>query len=245
MKKSLLVSSLGIALAAVSTNALADVKVRGGVASGNYEFIVSAPGFGSSTIKSDYTPLTVGLTVVQDNGWYLDGSYSGGGGKHDGWNPKQNFTHSDLALVAGKNFSLSDSGTGGSFYLGFKSGSTTMEYPASSGGDDVFTASGVVLGGGLGFPIASGTAGFIGVNLGVGLMNGKYESPGISSSALKADNTVGASFGLSYTYPISSRLGLAADYKSNAYKYKFDIFGTPVDVDEKLNTVGVTLSYAM
>jgi len=243
MNKSLLISSLSIVLAAVSTNALADVKVRGGVASGSYEFKVPDAGF---TAKSNYTPVTVGVTVIQDNGWYVDGSFSTGGGEHDGNDPapKENFKHSDLALVAGKNFAMSDSGTAGSFFVGLKSGSTTMEYPAGIG-DDVFTASGVVIGGGLGFPIAGGSAGFFTANLGVGLMNGKYESPGFSSSTLKADNTVGTSFGLGYIYPISSQLGLAVDYKSNVYKYQFDIVGTNVDVDETINTIGATLTYAM
>jgi len=245
MNKSLLISSLSIVLAAVSTNTLADVKVRGGVASGNYEFKVTSP-FGGGIVKSDYTPVTVGLTVIQDNGWYFDGSFATGGGEHDGNDPapKERFNRTDLALVAGKNFAMSDSGTAGSFFVGLKSGSTTMEYPAGIG-DDVFTASGVVIGGGLGFPIAGGSAGFFTANLGVGLMNGKYESPGFSSSTLKADNTVGTSFGLGYIYPISSQLGLAVDYKSNVYKYQFDIVGTNVDVDETINTIGATLTYAM
>jgi hypothetical protein len=105
--------------------------------------------------------------------------------------------------------------------------------------EETFTTSGLVFGGGASFPVAGGSAGSVGVNLGLGLMGAKWEdTTGWSRNSTTA---VGFSFGASYTFPITSNFGVTADYKGNAYSYDFGKNGVPFTVKETISSLGASL----
>lgn len=238
MKKSLLVSGLFVATALVSQSALAEVKLRAGVASAAYEL-----GGDYTKAKSTYNPTTVGVTFSGTDsaaGGYVDLSYTSGSGKHNGWatanaptticggtscgnvaSPSEDFKRSDYALTGGAIFLNRDNGIAGNIYVGLKGGTTTLG--AKNAGllwtEETMDQFGVVFGGGASFPIASGRAGSVGVNLGLGVMGATWkDSTGWSA---KSKTAVGFSFGANYTYPITSNFGVVADFKSQSYSYQF------------------------
>lgn len=259
MKKLLLISGVCAAAVFASQAAQAEVKVRAGVASSTYTL-----GGDYTAAKSDYTPVSVGLTFAADNGMYVDLAVSGGTGKHDGWaianaptticgstncgnvsSREEDFKRSDVALIVGASRLNPDNGIASTFYVGLKAGNTTLGaqnafLPAGTGWEEeTFDTAGLVFGGGMSFPIASGRAGSVGVNAGLGLMGAKWKDN--TGFDIKAKTAVGFSFGANYTYPITSNFGVTVDYKGNAYSYEFDNAGTPFKVNETISALGATL----
>lgn len=240
MKKPLLMSSMFVAAALVSQSALAEFKIRAGAASTSYELSGDY-----ITAKSDYTPINVGLTYAADNGFYVDLAVSSGSGEHDGWTmfgaPSEDFKRQDYALIAGKSFLNQNSGIAGTFYAGLKGGSTTLgaQNAGLSWTEEKFDTVGVVFGGGASFPIAQGSAGAVGVNLGLGIMTANWNDN--AGFDVDSDTAVGGSFGVSYTFPFTSSFGIVADYKYNAYSYDFGGTANPFTVKEKISALGASL----
>ncbi len=241
MKKSLLLSSLCIAAVLVSQAAQAEIKIRAGVDSSTYTL-----GGDYIEAKSSYNPTNFGLTWAADNGMYIDVALSGGSGDHDGWAvrgaPSESFERSDAALIFGMSFLNPNSGIAGTIYTGLKTGTTTLGAPISTGWtEETFTATGVVFGGGASFPIAGGKAGSVGVSLGLGVMGANWQDNSVAGFDVDADIAVGLSYGVSYTYPITSNFGVVAHVKGNSYSYDFgDEFNT-FTVDETVRSIGVSL----
>lgn len=246
MKKALLVSSLFVATALVSQSALAEVKIRAGVASSTYSLSGDY-----ITAKSTYSPTNFGLTFAADNGFYVDLALSNGTGKHDGWayldpaGAEQEFKREDAALIFGGSSLNPNTGIAGTVYIGVKTGTTTLgnEKLYQLGWTRIsekFETSGLVFGGGASFPIASGKAGMVGINLGLGLMSGKWSTTGDNRSA-KANSTLGFSLGASYTFPFSSNFGVVVDGKYNNYRYNYGDTNNPFIVTEKITAVGASL----
>jgi len=245
MKKTILMSSLFVATALVSQSAMAEIKVRAGVANSTYK--LSGDYLKG---KSDYKPTNFGLTFASDGGLYLDLAISRGTGTHDIRNDpvyapfqsaSESFKREDAALIGGASFLNQNNGIAGTFYVGIKTGKTTLGCGIScvTRTSETLTTSGVVFGGGASFPIAQGRAGSVGVNLGVGIMGNKWEaSEGASATA---DTAVGYSFGVSYTYPITSYFGVIADYKGNYYSYNFGDSNNPFKVNESISALGASL----
>lgn len=242
MKKSILMSSMFVAAVLVSQSALAEFKIRAGAASTSYELSGDY-----ITAKSDYTPINVGLTYAADNGFYVDLAGSSGSGEHDGWGfggyPAEEFKREDYALIAGKSFLNQNNGIAGTFYGGLKNGKTTLgaqNVPFVAWYSETFETTGVVFGGGVSFPIAQGSAGAVGVNLGVGVMTAKWKDD--TGFDVDSDTAVGGSFGVSYTFPFTSNFGIVADYKYNAYSYDFGgDTANPFTVKEKISALGASL----
>lgn len=247
MKKSVLVSSLFVAAALASQSALAEVKVRAGVAASTYDL-----GGDYITAKSTYTPANVGLTFSSDfaanKGWYIDGSYSSGSGKHDGWAslgaPSESFKRSDFALTGGVVFMNQNNGMAGNVYVGYKSGKTTLG--AQNAGllwtEETFDTSGVIVGGGASYPIAGGRAGSVGVNVGIGIMSATWkDNRTVGTFNEKANTAVGGSLGANYTFPFSSNFGVVADLKYHSYNYKFGSTANPFTIREKITSLGASL----
>lgn len=240
MNKILLISGLCAMAALVSQTAQAEVKVRAGVASSTYTL-----GGDYITAKSSYNPVNLGLTFAGDSGMYVDLAYSSGTGKHDGWAkygaPAEKFKRSDLALIMGASKLNPNNGIAGTFYVGLKTGSTTLG--AQNAGllwtEENFDSSGIVFGGGASFPIASGRAGSVGVNAGLGVMGATWKDS--TGWNVKAKTAVGFSFGVNYTYPITSNLGVVVDYKGNSYSYKFGDTANPFTVKETVSSFGATV----
>lgn len=247
MNKLLLISGI-CAAAVVSQAAQAEVKVRAGVASSTYsaEFgNTNSPSavYRNKTANSSYNATNIGLTWLLDNGLYFDLGTSGSGSSatHDLWktvnSQPQAFKRTDTAFIVGR-AAVNDSGRGTNFYAGIKTGESVLAAPASLGWtEDKFAASGLVLGGGMSFPVGSGS---IGVNGGLGFLSATWkDNAGFSA---KADSAIGFSFGLSYTLPITTALGLVVDYKGNAYSYTFNSGATTeFTVVEKTGAVGLGL----
>lgn len=252
MKKLLLISGVCALSALASQTAQAEVKVRAGVASSTYKL-----GGDYITAESKYNPVNLGLTFAGDSGFYVDLAVSGGTGEHDGWTkygtPAEQFKRSDLALIFGASRLNPDNGIAGTFYMGLKTGTTTLganktaligpgPYTATSAWtEETFTSTGLVFGGGGSFPIASGRAGSLGVNVGLGLMGATWKDNSVAGYNEKAKTALGVSFGVNYTYPITSNFGVTVDYKGNAYTYNFGDAATPFKVNEKISAFGATL----
>jgi hypothetical protein len=242
MKKTLLISSLFVATALVSQSALAEVKVRAGVAGASYEL-----GGNYIVATSSYTPVSVGLTFAGDNGMYLDLSASGGSGKHDGWKaggyPAEKFKRSDASVIAGASFLNPENGLATTFYVGYKTGKTTLgaeNVPYVAWYSETFKTSGFVFGGGASFPIAGGRAGSVGVNAGLGLMGATWQDD--TGFNEKSKTAVGGSLGASYTYPFANHFGVIADLKYQTYNYKFEDNATwKKNITERIYTFGVSL----
>lgn len=240
MKKLLLVSGVCAVAALASQTAQAEVKVRAGVASSTYKL-----GGDYIIAESKYNPVTVGLTFAGDSGVYVDLAVSGGTGEHDGWKalgaPAEKFERSDVALIVGASKLNPDTGIAGTFYVGVKAGNTTLgaQNAGLSWTEETFDSAGLVFGGGGSFPIASGRAGAVGVNAGLGLMGAKWKDT--TGYNVKAKTAVGFSLGANYTYPITPMFGVVVDYKYNSYNYNFGDAATPFKVDEKISALGALL----
>ena len=244
MKKSLILSSVFIAVTFASQAAEAGVKVRAGAGSSTYEL---AGDYGST--KVDYTPITLGASYAFDNGMYIDLSYTGGTGKHDGYvpfYPKQDFKRSDVTLAFGRAHVNESNGIAFGYYAGLKSGTTTAGAPIAVGfTEETLTTSGLIVGGGVNFPIASGRGGSVGVNLGVGFMTTTWEDNAATYVWNEtSDTSVGASFGVNYSYQFNSTVGVTVDYKTQSYKYDFGLlFGQPnYTIEEKISGFGATVN---
>lgn len=251
MKKTFLLSSLCIAVAFASQSAQADVKVRAGASSTSYKL---SGDYRPST--SNYTPATVGATYITRDGLYIDLAYTGGTGTHDGYAraaspsfPSEEFQRSDISLIIGSGYNAL--GYPATVYAGLKSGTTKLgaAKPKAAGAVyggttvdwqwDTFTTTGIVFGGGVSFPIERGEFGIVGVNLGLGLMGTKWQDDSVSGIFMRNSASFGYSYGLSYTYPITSDFGVVADYKSNQYQYEFD--ATRRNVSESVTAAGLSV----
>lgn len=256
MKKLLLISGVFAVAALASQTAQAEVKIRAGAASSTYTL-----GGDYGPAKSSYSPKTLGLTFAADNGFYVDLAVSGGTGEHDGWanfgTPAETFKRSDLALIFGASNLNPDNGIASTYYVGLKTGKTTLgankaviisswpyyaANPTEAWSEETFTSTGIVFGGGASFPIASGRAGSVGVNAGLGLMGATWKDNSTAGYNVKAKTAVGFSFGVNYTYPITSSFGVSVDYKGNAYSYTFgEDTSNPFKVNEKIGALGATV----
>lgn len=242
MSKLFLRTSMFAVAALFAQAAMADAgfKVRGGVASNNYDLEVTCSGC-TGKVTSKYTSTNLGLTYVTPIGLYFDLSGSTGSGDHDLYTTSQPFKRTDQAFVVGM------SGLGpASVYVGYKSGTTDISAPPSLAPftKDTFTAKGLILGGGAGFPLGEGgRAGAIGVNAGIGLMKANWKEDGNFPLDINAKTAVGFSFGASYTYPITSNFGVTADVKYNSYSYDFSDSngGATFKIDEKITAIGASV----
>lgn len=245
MKRTVLISGMFMAAALVSQSAFAEVKIRAGAGSSSYEL-----GGDYIKAKSTYSPTTVGITFSSDtaaNGAYLDVSYSGGSGHHDGWakygTPSESFKRSDFAVTGGAVFLNQNNGIAGNVYVGIKTGSTTLGankavialHYTNPWSEETFDSYGVVFGGGASFPVAGGRAGSVGVNVGLGIMGAKWKDT--SGYSVNAKTAIGGSIGANYTFPITPNFGVTADYKYQSYSYKFGTSSNPFTVDEKFSTI--------
>lgn len=250
MKKTILISSM-LAAALASHSAFAEVKIRVGGGSSSYQLDGDY-----ITAKSDYNPTSAGITFSSDTGanaGYVDFSYSGGSGKHDGWKkygtPSESFKRTDYALTGGVVFLNQNNGIAGNVYVGIKSGKTTLGankavialYYVNPWSEETFETTGVIFGGGASFPIAGGRAGSVGVNVGLGIMGATWKDNSTAGYSVKADTAVGGSLGASYTFPFSQNFGVTADLKYHSYNYKFGSSSNPFTVREKISNFGVSL----
>lgn len=242
MKKLLLISGVCAVAAFASQAAQAEVKVRAGAANSTYTL-----GGDYITAKSKYTPVNLGLTFAGDSGMYVDLALSGGTGEHDGWAslgaPAETFKRSDLALIVGASKLNPDNGIAGTFYVGLKTGNTTLG--AQNAGllwtEETFDTKGFVFGGGGSFPIAAGRGGSIGVNAGLGLMGATWKDNSVAGYNEKSKTAVGFSFGANYTYPFTPNVGMVVDLKGNWYSYNFGDAATPFTVKESITTGGLSV----
>jgi hypothetical protein len=178
---------------------------------------------------------------------YVDLALSGGTGTHDGWAsrgaPSESFSRADAALIFGASKLNQNNGIAGTLYVGLKTGSTVLG--AKNAGrvwtEETFNTSGVVFGGGVSFPIASGRAGAVGINLGLGVMTANWkDNRTVGTYDVNSDTAVGGSLGVNYTYPITSHLGVVVDLKGNSYSYNFGTAATPFTVNETISLAGVS-----
>lgn len=238
MKKLSLLLGLLVVSVLASQSAFAGVKVRAGISSTSYDL-----GGNYIKSKSSFKPVNFGVTYGLDGGVYVDLAMSSGSGNHDGWggvgSPTQPFKRSDWAMVVGKGNSNTGSGISTAFYVGYKSGTTTLgaPKPPMPWSEETLTTSGAIFGGGVSYPISEGMAGTVGANFGLGLMGATWKDN--NGFNVKSKTATGLSFGLSYSYPITSTFGVVADYKYNSYKYTFDGL-SPFIVEEKTSALGAT-----
>lgn len=242
MNKLFLRTSMFAVAALFAQAAMADgnFKVRAGVASTDYKLDVTTASGTNGALTSKYSATNLGLTYVTAAGIYFDLSGSSGSGDHDLYTTPQSFKRTDQAFIVGLPLGSA------SVYIGYKNGTTDISAPPSLAPftKDTFTAKGLIMGGGAGFPLGEdGRAGNIGVTAGIGLMKADWKEDGNFPLNISADTAVGFSFGASYTYPITPSFGVTADYKYNGYNYDFTSSngGSTFKIDEKISALGITL----
>jgi hypothetical protein len=234
-KKIVLACLCGVAVMA-SQGAMAAVKVRGGVTNNNYDLQYDSGSTSYKHTTSSFGGQSLGLTFISDSGLYLDlASSSGKGDRKDRYSATGTFERTDTAIVLGST-SVTSGGSATNVYVGWKSGETKLG-STSNYFPQTFSGSGFIFGGGWGIPAGGGT---IGLSLGMGLMGQKYTVNGTTTTTWDADQAVGVSFGLGYSYPLAQNLGLSVDYKANAYKYNFNATsGTPFSYGESFSTLSL------
>lgn len=241
-----LICLLGTA-AFVSQNALAEggIKLRAGTSNNTYELNVTpSTGAGYTFASSSYSGTNFGVTFLTSDTGYIDIAASNGTGTYNRPLYVGNLTRSDLAFILGANLG-SPGGSMGNLYIGWKTGETKLAPPstAPNGSSNLdFSANGLVGGGGMIFTL--GNAGAVGLNLGLGLMSGKYtqQNKGSAAATYKADYALGYSYGIGYSYPFTKNFGISADYKANSYNYVFDAgLTTESKLEEKFSSAVVSL----
>lgn len=245
-----LICLFGIVALASQSAMAAGLKVRGGVTSNTYSLDIT-PSTGSSYnyAKSNYSGTNLGLTWLMGESTYLDAALANGSGTWDGTYTNgtaftSNMTRADSAFILGTNLGGA-SGNVVNLYAGWKNGETKLERAPGAASNPAlnFKTSGLIFGGGLGFPV--GGAGSLGLSLGMGVMSGSYDSTASGvTTTYKADMALGFSYGIGYSYPFTKNLGMAIDYKGNAYKYIFDSgLTTQWDLNETFNTASGSLYF--
>ncbi|MDP2805126.1 MAG: hypothetical protein Q8O24_04220 [Gallionellaceae bacterium] len=256
MKKKIVLACLcGVAVLASQSAMASSLKVRGGVTNNSYTLdITPTPTAGNPYAESSYSGNSLGLTwLADDSSIYLDYAASSGSGD---WTGKYTsgttftsaFTRADNAIVLGTN-TITSGGSASSFYVGWKNGESNLTRApgAVTNPSLIFKTSGLIFGGGLGIPAAGGT---IGLSLGMGIMNGQYDniakatitSTVYTTTSSQADNAIGFSYGIGYTYSFTPNIGVTVDYKGNAYKYTFDSgLSSEWSLNESFTTTGATL----
>jgi hypothetical protein len=234
-----------IAAAFVSQAAMAQgIKIRGGTSNNSYELNVTpAAAAGYNFATATYTGTNYGVTFLTSDSTYIDIAGSNGSGTYNRPTYIGDLSRSDLAFVFGVNFGDTTSNIG-NLYVGYKTGETKLDPPTSApaGSSHLnFKANGLVTGGGLIIPL--GGAGALGLNLGLGLMSGKYDlhnNGSTTTTTYNADYALGYSYGIGYSYPFTQNFGISLDYKANSYTYTFNAgLTTENSLEEKFNsTVG-------
>jgi len=226
-------AATGVALTAmlVSFNAAAEVnlRLRAGAGAGMYSvtsnFLVGA-GSAVRRVEYDatYTAIPVGVTLITDDGLYVDLLHQTASGKaeFDGYSEKTDFSRDDTTLTIG--------GRKGDFsvYLGYKAAEAKTDWPAGFDPDKL-TTSGFIAG--LGWVKAFGRNA-VTLGGGVGILSGRYRyldprspvSPNVQDNPLESDTTLGFSAGAGYTYVFTPSFSLNADLKWQSYNYDFGSF---------------------
>lgn len=201
--------------------AYADVKLRVGPSKINYS---SEATFSNQTASAQTfydKGASIGLTAIDnDSGWYFDGSGTGGESR-DPRESVRSLTYTHIALVAGKAYAH-ENGMSSSIFAGYKIGFTEQTLPQLVGGkveQYTFDVAGIVMGAGLGIPVP-GIGGTLGVNAGVGMMKMDMSSL-YTIKQVSSNESIGYSYGMSYSYPFTETLGLTVDVKGNSYNYTF------------------------
>lgn len=236
MKKSLAVVTL-TCLSLSPLLAQADgglLRVRGGLASVSYVFPSPA---GAPDQKSTFGALTLGGSYVTEGGWFIDLATRNSLGAK--WNAKEfneaqgevtddaDFSRDELTLTLGKSL-----GSGWALFGGVQASTLEQVFPATStGAESTWKQDGSLtfLGVSKAFSIGNGALSVSGA-----LGSLKYDFP---DWAGQPDRGAGGSLGLTFTYPFTNNLGLAADARFQRYTLKWQ--GS--DFDENIGAVGLSL----
>jgi len=225
------------------------IKLRAGASNNAYELdLIPVNGVSQVPFAStSYSGTNYGITFLLGESAYIDIAGSTGTGTYNRPTYVGNLQRNDTAVILGMNAG-SMSSVIGNFYFGYKSGETKLNPPATApnGSSNLdFVASGMVLGGGLGIPLADGKAGLLGINLGLGIMGAKYDQQNVGSapnSTAHADTAFGFNYGLLYTFPFTKNFGITLDYKNTSYVYTFDSgLTTQTEIDEKVTSTLASL----
>lgn len=228
------------------------IKLRAGGSNNSYQldFIPLTPTASNPALTpfatTSYSGTNYGITFLLGESAYIDIAASSGTGTYNRPLYVGTLQRNDTAFILGMNAG-SMSSVIGNFYFGYKGGETKLTPPttAPNGSSNLnFTAAGMVLGGGLGIPLAEGKAGLLGINLGLGVMGAKYTQQNIGFAAFSAtaDTALGFNFGLLYTLPITKNIGITLDYKNTSYIYTFDSGKTTQsEIDEKVTSTLASL----
>jgi opacity protein-like surface antigen len=238
-------SSIGLlcaALAASAAQAEMDVRLRVGGGVGQYS--VDSDRFADSArtrqvaYEADYTSVLGGMTLIFDNGMYVDLSHQAASGdaKFD-WSPqKPSFSRDDTTLTFGGRKGNA------SVYVGYKFGEANTDWPTGFQPDKL-TTSGFLAGLGYAIPFKKSA---ITLGAGVGVLSGEYtfldpdvllSNAQVVDNPLQSETTIGFSLSAGYTYVFTENISVNADVRWQYYNYDF---GSSY-LEEQLGNVGVNL----
>lgn len=236
MKKTLVAISLtALSLAPLVAQAEGGLlRVRGGLAAVSYVF--PSPN-GMPDQKSSFGAMTLGGSYVTEGGWFIDLATRNSLGAK--WNAKEyneaqgeftedaDFSRDELTLTLGKSL-----GSGWALFGGVQASTLEQVFPATtSGGESTWKQDGSLtfLGVSKAFSMGSGALSVSGA-----LGSLKYDFP---EWAGQPDRGAGGSLGVTFTYPFTNNLGIAADARFQRYTIKWQ----DTDFDENINSLGVSL----
>lgn len=227
-----------IMLGGVSAASAQDGVIRGRVGVSNNDFTSM---FSGGELKSKFNSLNVGATYIMNTGVYLDGAIKSSmsakwgvdGGFRNG--EEDAYSRRDITLTVGKAL-----GDGVQIFTGYQQSNSTINLgpnntPANF--EEQFNVKGFFAGAGKTIPMSVGS---VNLNAAVGAMKGRL----LDGSAEWHSSKVGTGYSLGavYSYPLSQETTLSAEYKLQAYKYKFDANSPNTAGDDKMQVIGVSVS---
>ena len=190
---------------------------------------------------------TIGFSLVNSDGWYVDLDFTGGNDEVTNFFPETDYIENfNTTVSAGMSM-----GTGFTLFAGFNSQDTQIENHKEQTGqykDFQFTTQGLF--GGLAKTFSLTKTQSFNISGALGVMSGRYEAlpENSANQIIEAEgDAIGYSVAAAYTYRITTKLPITAGLKAQSYTYTdMTDLNTDVlyaDAEEELISVFIKAAY--
>jgi hypothetical protein len=215
MRKLFILTSLVFSFTTASSDWFFQPKL--GYSSLDYELTIGQDD--SDTATATIPSKTIGFSLVNSDGWYVDLDFTGGNDEVTNFFPETDYIENfNTTVSAGMSM-----GSGFTLFAGFNSQDTQIENHKEQPGQDKdfqFTTQGVF--GGLAKTFSLNDVQSINISGAIGVMTGNYQGTpqDINGIFLDAEGeAVGYSVAAAYTYRITPKLPITAGLKAQSYTY--------------------------
>lgn len=182
----------------------------------------------------DYTPATLGLSYIDESGFFVDLSYATSSDSTDfsmaGSTTSGDYERTDTTLSVGI--------AGGSGWAGFMGVRLAEGESIFPGSGDTLQSQGVVFGVSKAFALNDKNV--VALSGGLGVLEGTHEFS--SGAENEADFTFGYSIGASYAFKVNSNITLGLEYKWQ--QYEFDFTTATINSVQITETLSSTAAFA-